>query len=74
MNFIVHKLNFDNDVNKKNQNRGDWVKGGWGEAELGEAFSREEYQGVCNPKGKECSVLRRPWVGWASVGSLQFYH
>lgn len=46
----------------------------WGEAELGEAFSREEYQGVCNPKGKECNMLQRPRVGWAGMGSLQFYH
>ena len=72
--FIVNKYYCNNDVNKKNQNRGNWVKGGWGEAELGEAFSREEYQGVCNPKGKECNVLQRPRVGWAGVGSLQFYH
>ena len=55
MKFIVRKLNCNNDVNKKIK-RGNWVKGGWEEAESGEAFSREEYQGVCNPKGKECNV------------------
>lgn len=71
--FIVNKLNCNNDVNKKIKT-GNWVKGGWGEAELGGAFSREEYQGVCNPKGKECNVLQRPRVGWAGMGSLQFYH
>lgn len=32
--FIVNKLNCNNDVNKKIKT-GNWVKGGWGEAELG---------------------------------------
>ena len=48
-----------------------------GGVELGEAFPREEYQGVCRPQGESVVCYRGPrWagLGWGGVGCPWFYH